>query len=89
MLWVGGHLVLANLAEVGVVFLGDLIHGIEHALEPFGGFVVWTGDTVVSAIAGLALGLVIVGIVLLIGRIVGRRPTFSEGGESPAAAVHG
>ena len=88
MLWVGGHLVLANLAEVGIVFLGDFVHGIEHALEPLGGVIVWVGDTIVSAIAGLALGLVIVGIVLLIGRLVGKRPTFSEGGESPAAVAH-
>lgn len=85
MLWVGGHLVLANLAEVGVTVLGDLIHGIEHALAPAGVFLVWLGDTIVSAIAGLALGLVVVGIVLLIGRMLGRTPSFTEGGESPAS----
>ncbi|MCT9820717.1 DUF808 domain-containing protein [Microbacterium sp. W1N] len=88
MLWVGGHLVLANLAEVGVAFTGDLIHAVEHALEPLGAVIVWIGDTIVSAIAGLALGLVVVGIVLLIGKLVGRRPTFTEGGESPAGVAH-
>ena len=88
MLWVGGHLVLANLGEVGVAFTADLLHGVEHALEPLGGFVVWLGDTVVSAIGGIIVGLVIVGVVLLIGRLRGRTPTFSEGGESPAAARH-
>lgn len=85
MLWVGGHLVLANLDEVGVRIAGSLIQGVEHVLEPFGPVIVWVGDTIVSEIFGLALGLVIVGIVLLIGRIAGRRPTFTEGGESPAA----
>jgi predicted DNA repair protein MutK len=84
MLWVGGHLVLANLGAVGLVGVTDFVHGVEHLLEPLGGFVVWFGDTLMSAIAGLILGLVIVGIVLLIGRMLGKEPTFTEGGESPA-----
>lgn len=88
MLWVGGHLVLHNLAEVGVAPVGDFIHAIEHALEPLGGFVAWLGDTLVSEIAGLALGLLVVGVVLLIGKLIGKRPSFTEGGESPAAAHH-
>lgn len=86
MLWVGGHLVLANLDEVGVHVSGDLIHGVEHLLEPLGPVTVWFGDTLVSAIVGLIFGLVIVGIVLAIGRLRGRRPSFSEGGDSPASA---
>lgn len=84
MLWVGGHLVLANLGAVGLVGITDFVHGVEHLLEPLGGFVVWFGDTLMSAIAGLVLGLVIVGIVLLIGRMLGKEPSFTEGGESPA-----
>lgn len=91
MLWVGGHLVLQNLGEVGWALPVDMLHGIEHALEPLGVVVVWIGETLASAVCGLALGLVIVGIVLLIGRIAGRRPSFSEGGESPEGArvTHG
>lgn len=87
MLWVGGHLVLANLGAVGLTITTDLLHGVEHLLEPAGGFVVWLGDTVVSAIAGFLVGLMVVGAVLLIGRLVGKRPTFTEGGETPAG-VH-
>src|SRR5690606_38947619 len=34
MLWVGGHLLLVNLGEVGVHFGADILHGIEHVLEP-------------------------------------------------------
>lgn len=84
MLWVGGHLVLVNLGEVGLHFPIDLLHAVEHALAPLGGVVVWLGDTLVSAIAGLVLGLAIVGLILLIGKMIGKRPTFSEGGASPA-----
>ena len=79
MLWVGGHLVLANLGEVGWHAPVDLLHGVEHALQPLGPVVVWFGDTLVSAIAGLAVGLVIVGIALVIGKAFGRNLSFSEG----------
>jgi len=84
MLWVGGHLLLVNLGEVGVHFGADILHAIEHALEPLGGVIVWIGDTLFSAIAGLAAGLIIVGIILGIGRLLGKKPNFHEGEESPA-----
>ncbi|PZE24734.1 DUF808 domain-containing protein [Curtobacterium sp. MCLR17_042] len=73
MLWVGGHLVIANLAET--IWHGpyDLLHVIEHALETAGPVVVWIADTAVSAVAGLALGMVVVGIVLGIGRLRGKQ----------------
>ncbi len=83
MLWVGGHLVLANLGEVGWSAPVDLLHGVEHALAPLGPVVAWVGDTIVAAVAGLVLGLVIVAVVLGIGRLAGRRPSFSEGGRAP------
>jgi predicted DNA repair protein MutK len=54
MLWVGGHLVLANLGEVGWHAPVDLLHAVEHALEPAGPVVVWFGDTLVSADRGCA-----------------------------------
>ncbi|WP_217185032.1 DUF808 family protein [Streptomyces sp. AC495_CC817] len=88
MLWVGGHLVLVNLAEVGVPFGADILHGIEELLHAAGPVIVWIGDTLFSAIAGLVVGLVIVGIVLGIGRMLGKRPSFHEGEESPAAVQH-
>ncbi|PZU45433.1 MAG: DUF808 domain-containing protein [Microbacterium sp.] len=86
MLWVGGHLVIANLGEVGWHAPVDLLHAVEHALEPAGAVVVWLGDTLVSAIAGLILGLVIVGIVLVIGKAFGKNVSFSEGHAGPASA---
>lgn len=86
MLWVGGHLVIANLGEVGLHVFSDLVHGIEHLLAPAGSFVVWLGDTVASAIFGFLAGLVVVGLVLAIGKAIGKRPSFTEGGETPAHA---
>ncbi|WP_017204709.1 DUF808 domain-containing protein [Microbacterium algeriense] len=84
MLWVGGHLVLINLGEVGLHAPADMLHAVEHALEPLGGFVVWVVDTIISAIAGLVWGLVIVGIVLGIAKLFGKKPSFHEGETSPA-----
>lgn len=73
MLWVGGHLVIANLAETFWHGPYDLLHVIEHALETAGTVVVWIADTAVSAVVGLALGMVVVGIVLGIGRLRGKQ----------------
>jgi predicted DNA repair protein MutK len=79
MLWVGGHLVIANVGEIGWHAPIDLLHDIEELLAPMGGFVVWLGDTAVSAVVGMLVGLVIVGIVMLIARMFGKKPTFDEG----------
>jgi len=73
MLWVGGHLVIANLAETFWHGPYDLLHVIEHALEAAGPVVVWITGTAVSAVVGLALGMVVVGIVLGIGRLRGKQ----------------
>ena len=85
MLWVGGHLVLTNLGEVGWAAPVELLHAVEHLLEPAGAVIVWFGETLVSAIAGLVLGLVIVGVVLLIGKAFGRNLSFAEGHTAPPA----
>ncbi len=83
MLWVGGHLVLANLGEVGWHPPVELLHAVEHALDPAGPVVVWLGDTLVSAIAGVVVGLVIVGVALVIGKAFGKNLSFSEGHRAP------
>lgn len=85
MLWVGGHLVLQNLGEVGWHAPIDVLHTVEHALEPAGAVIVWLADTAISAVGGLAWGLVIVGAVLLIGKAFGRNLSFSEGHAAPKA----
>ncbi len=72
MLWVGGHLVIANLAETFWHGPYDLLHAVEHAVEAAGPVVTWIVDTAISAVSGLLLGLVVVGIVLGVSRLRGR-----------------
>ncbi|MBA8991999.1 hypothetical protein FHW23_003286 [Curtobacterium pusillum] len=72
MLWVGGHLVIANLAETFWHGPYDLLHAIEHAVDSAGPVVTWIVDTAVSAVFGVALGMVVVGVVLGVARLRGR-----------------
>ena len=75
MLWVGGHLVIANLAETFWEGPYNLLHAATHAIESLGPVVVWIVDTALSGLFGLALGLIIAGIVFAVMRIVkGRAP---------------
>ncbi|MFB2586382.1 DUF808 domain-containing protein [Herbiconiux liukaitaii] len=80
MLWVGGHLVIANLAETFWHGPYDLLHVVTHAVEGAGPVVVWIADTAMSAVFGLVLGMLIVLIITGIKRVLPRRET--------AAAAH-
>lgn len=59
MLWVGGHLVIANLAEVGVPVFHHILEVAEHAVSGAGGFVTWLVETLLSGIFGVVLGALI------------------------------
>ena len=63
MLWVGGHLVILNLAETFWHGPYDVLHAGTQAIESAGPVVAWITDTAMSALFGLMLGLIIVGIV--------------------------
>ncbi|GAB2451774.1 putative DNA repair protein MutK [Conyzicola lurida] len=80
MLWVGGHLVIANLAETFWHGPYDLVHAVTHAIEAAGPVVAWIVDTAISAVFGLVLGMIVVGIVLGMTRLLKRK--------NPAAAAH-
>ncbi len=70
MLWVGGHIFAKSLSDLGFTPLYDVAHDIAHWAEGFAGSVgAWIGDTAYSAVVGLVLGLVIVGVVYVVGRI--------------------
>jgi predicted DNA repair protein MutK len=72
MLWVGGHLVTANLAETFWHGPLDVVHAVTHAVEAGGPVVEWIADTVVSLVFGLVLGLVVVAIVMGVSRLLKR-----------------
>jgi predicted DNA repair protein MutK len=67
MLWVGGHIILGGLDELGWSWLYDQVHDLEKAIADaagaLGGFLAWTANTVASALLGLAVGAVVVIVV--------------------------
>lgn len=71
MLWVGGHIILVGLDELGwhapYKLLHDLTHAVTHALHSLPTWLVgaagWLTDTLLSAVVGLVLGAVIVAIL--------------------------
>lgn len=67
MLWVGGHILLANSAELGWHAPYDAVHHVEHAVADatgaLGGVLAWLTNTLTSAIVGVLVGLVLVALV--------------------------
>ena len=75
MLWVGGHLVIANLAEVGVPVFHHILEVAEHAVSAAGGFATWLVETLLSGIFGVVLGAVIAWVVVGASSLVRRAHT--------------
>ncbi len=67
MLWVGGHILIVQLHELGVDAPYDVVHHLEeeaaHALEAVGGIVGWLVNTALSAVVGLVVGAVVVAVM--------------------------
>lgn len=71
MLWVGGHILLAGADELGWAWPYDLVHELEHLVDGvpgIGGVLAWFVNTAASAVVGMAVGSVVVGIVALVSR---------------------
>jgi len=68
MLWVGGHILLVGLDELGLSFLYDAVHHLEedvdHALGAVGGVGAWLTNTAASAAVGLVVGAIVVAVKL-------------------------
>ncbi|MDQ0426414.1 DUF808 domain-containing protein [Cellulomonas iranensis] len=63
MLWVGGHILLVGVHELGWDGLYDVVHHLEdavHGVAGIGGVLAWLVETVASAIIGLVVGAVVV-----------------------------
>jgi predicted DNA repair protein MutK len=67
MLWVGGHILLVGLDELGVSALYDLVHhleeGVDGALGAVGGVGAWLTNTAASAVLGLVVGAIVVAVM--------------------------
>lgn len=67
MLWVGGHILLVGLDELGVHALYDWVHDLEedvhHALGAVGGVAGWLTNTIASALLGVLVGGIIVAVL--------------------------
>jgi predicted DNA repair protein MutK len=64
MLWVGGHILLVGMHELGFDLLYDPLKSLEDAAKEatgaLGGVVKWLVDTLASALLGLAVGALVV-----------------------------
>jgi predicted DNA repair protein MutK len=67
MLWVGGHIILVGLDELGVSVLYDLVHHLEEdvddALGAVGDVGAWLTNTAASAVLGLVVGAIVVAVM--------------------------
>ncbi|MGV1010125.1 MAG: DUF808 domain-containing protein [Dermatophilaceae bacterium] len=67
MLWVGGHIILNGLHELGWHAAFDLVHRIEEgassAVPVVGPVLGWVAGTAVSAVFGLVVGAVVLAVV--------------------------
>jgi len=67
MLWVGGHILLVGMDELGLHAPYDAVHHLEedvhHALGGIGGVAAWLTNTAASALLGLIVGAIIVAVL--------------------------
>ncbi|MCQ9351940.1 DUF808 domain-containing protein [Corynebacterium sp. 153RC1] len=63
MLWVGGHILLVGLDELGWHAPYGFVHSMTDKVEHLGGFVMWLVDTFFSLIFGLIVGAIVVAIM--------------------------
>ena len=70
MLWVGGHILLVGLDELGAGFLYDFVHHLEEE-RGGGGVAGWLINTTASAILGVAVGAIVVAVLHLRSRKAG------------------
>ena len=71
MLWVGGHILLVGVDELGWHWIYDQVHHLEEVVGGvggIGGFLAWLVNTLASAVVGLIVGAVVVLIMHVIPR---------------------
>ena len=80
MLWVGGHILLVGLDDLGWHAPYDAVHHVEEAVHDavsgIGGVLAWIVNTLASAVVGVLVGSVVVAVMHLVHRV--------RGGQQPA-----
>jgi len=71
MLWVGGHLLMVNLAKVGFPLFENISRGMTRSISS--GFFLWCADVLLSALFGLTAGLLILGIWAIAMKVMAKR----------------
>jgi uncharacterized protein len=70
MLWVGGHILLVNSAEIGWHWPYDTVHhweeAVHDALGAVGAVAGWLVNTAVSAVVGVVVGAIVVAVVTVL-----------------------
>ncbi len=70
MLWVGGHILLVGVDDLGWSWLYDQVHHAEEAVASatgaLGGALAWLTNTLASALIGLVVGAVVVALMHLV-----------------------
>ena len=71
MLWVGGHILLVGVDELGWHGPYSLVHHLEeavHGVAGVGGLLAWLANTLASAVIGLVVGAVVVTVMHVLPR---------------------
>ncbi len=71
MLWVGGHILLVGMDELGWKGPYDLVHHLEVAVSGVagvGGILAWVANTLASALLGLVVGALVVAALQVLPR---------------------
>ncbi|WP_205471196.1 DUF808 domain-containing protein [Nocardioides sp. SYSU D00038] len=70
MLWVGGHIELVGLHDLGWHWPYDVVHhleeDVEHAVGGIGGALAWLVNTAASALLGVIVGALVLAVVTLL-----------------------
>jgi predicted DNA repair protein MutK len=66
MLWVGGHILINSLHEIGWHAPHDAVHHLVHAVH--GGVQGWLVKTLLAAVVGCVVGAVVLGVMHLLPR---------------------
>lgn len=78
MLWVGGHILLVGLDDLGWHAPYDAVHHVEEAVHDavsgVGGVLAWVVNTLASAVVGVLVGSVVVAVLHLVHKVRGTEP---------------